>query len=308
MSNLLLIFVCLALGIAARRLGLMPPGGALPLNRFIVCVSLPALILSEVPPLLLRTQLTWSMLIPVSMAWIHFLLVWPFVGWVGQRWRWPRTTVGALILTAGLGNTSFVGLPLLEALLGGSAIGWGVIVDQLGSFLVLSTLGIVVAMKFGAGPQQGPSTWRRILRFPPFVAISTALLLSLSGLAPGEWSGPVLHRLAQTLVPLALFAVGLNLKLSLKTILEKREPLLLGITLQLFLAPLFFLLLFHYVLGSDDLSTRVTILEAGMATMINSAILASDCGLDEELANLMVGISVPLSLLTVPLWAAMLPF
>ena len=51
-----------------------------------------------------------------------------------------------------------------------------------------------------------------------------------------------------------------------------------------------------------DFILKVTILEAAMATMITSAVVASDFNLDEELANLMVGISIPISLLSVPLW------
>jgi len=36
--------------------------------------------------------------------------------------------------------------------------------------------------------------------------------------------------------------------------------------------------------------------------MITSAIVATEYHLDAELANLMVGISIPLSFVTVPLW------
>jgi predicted permease len=40
-----------------------------------------------------------------------------------------------------------------------------------------------------------------------------------------------------------------------------------------------------------------------MAPMITAGILAHEYGLDPELGNLMVGIGIPLSLATVPIWA-----
>jgi predicted permease len=51
---------------------------------------------------------------------------------------------------------------------------------------------------------------------------------------------------------------------------------------------------------------RITILEAAMAPMITGAIVAKENDLDPELCSLMVGIGIPLSLLSVPLLAWLL--
>ncbi len=48
--------------------------------------------------------------------------------------------------------------------------------------------------------------------------------------------------------------------------------------------------------------THVTVIESAMATMITAAVVANEFNLDNELTNLMVGIGIPLSLATVPLW------
>jgi predicted permease len=47
---------------------------------------------------------------------------------------------GCLILTAGLGNTSFLGFPIIEALYGQEGMKTAILVDQPGTFVVLSTL------------------------------------------------------------------------------------------------------------------------------------------------------------------------
>jgi len=55
------------------------------------------------------------------------------------------------------------------------------------------------------------------------------------------------------------------------------------------------------ILGLNDDFARIAILESAMATMITSAVVAGEFNLDSELANLMVGLSIALSLITVPL-------
>jgi hypothetical protein len=51
---------------------------------------------------------------------------------------------------------------------------------------------------------------------------------------------------------------------------------------------------------------RVTLVEAAMGPMITGAIVAVEHGLDAELCSLLVGAGIPLSLITVPLWAKLL--
>jgi hypothetical protein len=51
---------------------------------------------------------------------------------------------------------------------------------------------------------------------------------------------------------------------------------------------------------------QVTIFEAAMAPMIGGAIVAMDHGLNPRLVTLMVGLGIPLSLLTAAAWCQML--
>ncbi len=56
-----------------------------------------------------------------------------------------RGTAGALIMLGGLGNTSFIGIPIVEICYGCSCLSVGIPIDQLGTHLVLSMLDIQVA-------------------------------------------------------------------------------------------------------------------------------------------------------------------
>lgn len=299
MAQIALIFLWIAAGFLLRRSSVPPRAFAL-LNRFIIWLSLPATIL------LALHHLQWepSYWVPVSMAWIVFGASIAFFAAVG-RWRgWSPSTIGALVMTAGLGNTSFLGFPLLRALYGERAIPIGVLTDQPGSFLVLSTVGLAAASYFSSGRTSPGAVLGRMLKFPPMWAlIAAALLRSVS--FPGAVEA-FLHAGARSLVPLALISVGGALSFDRARLGHERAPIAAGLLYKLALAPLGMALLLVVFLHQHGETVRITLVEAAMGPMITGAIVAVEHGLDAELCSLMVSAGVPLCLITVPLWAKLL--
>jgi predicted permease len=307
MDNFIVILACLVAGALAKGSKRFAHGSAATLNAFIIWVSLPALILAQIPAFTTEAggggQGLW---VPVSMAWINFAVATLLIGWIGRTRGWSPQKTGALTLTVGLANTSYVGFPLLEALMGPEAVRTGILVDQPGSFLVLSTLGVIASAYYSGAKVQARSLAVKIASFPPFATLVLALAWTLAG-APGYTKlSPALHRIAGTLVPLALFAVGLQLQLRPSVLRRRWGALALGLSFRLVLMPLLFVLLYAVLLGQRGPYLHATLLEAAMAPMITGAVLADEYHLDTELANLMVGLGIPLSLITVPLFHALL--
>lgn len=299
------------LGAALKKTGRLPAQTAAALNAFVIWVSLPALILLEIPKLLEHTRWSTELLIPVSMAWLLFALSVVTFLVIKKIKKWSNQTVGALTLTAGLGNTSFVGFPLLESLHGKEVIPTAVLCDQLGTFLTLSTLGIFYAIKHAPQSHHGASSDRQnllknIFTFPPFTALLFAILLWNTGLSTNEETRIPLERLASTLVPLALVAVGFQLRLSRSSLHMHWRAVGIGLTFKLLAAPILLTMLYRFAFGSQSLATQITILESAMAPMITAGVVAEEFGFDHEVASLMIGIGIPLSLVTVPLWNTVL--
>ena len=209
MENIALLIVCFGLGIVLRRSGRLPENAPSAINGFIIQISLPALILLYVH----RLPMDASLLYPVAAPWMLFssgLLL--FVA-VAKAARWSAQTTGGLILSGSLANTSFVGLPMIEAFYGVAFLGVGILIDQLGTYLVLSTLGIIVAVTCSAGENGSFSTaavLRKVLTFAPFQALLLALVLRPIEFPTGFEQ--LLGRLGATLTPLALVSVGYQLR------------------------------------------------------------------------------------------------
>lgn len=295
MNNYLLLAACFLLGIILRRSGRLPDNAAASLNGFVVHISLPALTLTYVHSLQLRAGL----ILPALMPWVMFAIGGGVFWLVAKAFGFSRATTGALILTGGLANTSFVGLPMIDTFYGPQFFGLGILIDQLGSYFVLSTLGILVASIYSSGHAvNAKAVFRRIALFVPFQAFVLALLLM-----PFEypaWLDELLKRLGATLVPIALVSVGYQLQFS--HVRGKAHALTVGLAFKLVVGPALILLMFAGLLRNDWQALSVTVFEAAMGPMIGASIVAMDHDLDPPLVTLMVGVGIPVSFLTLPAW------
>ena len=118
MSNLILLFLCLFLGIFLRKTKIFPENGHSALNSFVVNISLSALALYYIP----KVVLSYQIIFPVAIAWMNIILAIMFFTFLGKKMNWSKGLIGALILGAGFGNTSFIGIPVIQAIYGDSGI------------------------------------------------------------------------------------------------------------------------------------------------------------------------------------------
>lgn len=302
MSSILLLFLCLFIGIGLQRLRNFPKNTAVVLNQYILYVALPAMALYYLP----KIQLSWDLLLPASIAWIAFGLSYLLFSFLGKMWGWSKKLTGCLIITAGLGNTSFVGIPVIEALYGKEALKTLIIIDLPGTFVVLSTLGVLVATVYANQKGNDESIVKKIFRFPPLIAFAIGFALAILSIDFPDIFSESLKGLASTLTPIALISVGFQLKF--KAYSKHYRFLALGLAFQLILLPAIIFALFFFGLGRMDQVAKVCIIEAAMAPMITGTILASNYGLKPELSNMMVGFGIPISFVTIAGWYTLIEY
>ena len=296
MSNLILLFLCLFLGFFLRKTKLFPENGHLALNAFVINISLSALSLYYIP----KITLSFEVIFPVAVAWLNIFLAIAFFAVLGRRFNWSKAVIGALIMCAGFGNTSFVGIPVIQSLFGENGLKTVMLVDQPGSFVALSTVGIVVANSYSGTKSPVLEILKKIIRFPPFIAFSVAVIFNIFSIQIPTALDEVFSKLGATTVPLALVSVGSQLKWQQPG--EYSRPLFWGLFFKLILFPAFIFVLYFIILKQRGETVEIAFLEAAMAPMITAAIIASTHRLEPKLCNLMVGVGIPLSFLTLAFW------
>jgi malate permease and related proteins len=291
--NFILIALCILAGLVFRSSGILRENAHKGINTWVLYIAMPAVALMYIPAI----QWSSSLILPLTMPIIVWGGAWLMVNLFSGRMNFDRETRAALLLTAGLGNTSFVGFPLTQAYFGDEGLRIAIICDQI-SFVILSTLGMITALKSSQSADRGSmEIIGNLFRFPPFLAFIAALVLP--HFVDLAWFDPLLTKLAGTLVPLALFSVGSQIRFAEWK--HELVPLSLGLGYKLLIAPAL-VLCAALLLPIRGVIAQASVFEAAMAPMVTSAILASEYQLNPRISNLMVSVGIVLSILTTALW------
>ena len=294
-SNLLVLVACLVVGMLLQHTARTPANAHQALNAVILQVSLPAVTLRALHSFDFDPSHLWPVLMPWALFGVGAAAFWSIGRWL----HLPRASVGALTLVGGLGNTSFVGLPMIESLHGRDGLGLGLLIDQLGSYLVLATVGLLAAAFYaGNAPASGREMLKKIVTFPPLIAL--VLALALRPLPFPAALDAALARIGDTLAPLALLSVGLQLRLGA---LRSRARLLsIGLGYKLVACPAIVFAVLWLFEAQLTMTSRVSLIEAAMPPMIGAGIVAAESRLDGPLVATMIGIGIPVGLVTATLW------
>lgn len=301
MENFVVIGVFITLGALAKRFLAVPEKAPLWINQFIIYAALPAVILRQLPALQFRADA----ILPIILPWLFFVVTLLAVHLVSKRQQWPREVKGALLMLIPMGNTSYLGYPMVRAFFGEAGMPYAIVFDQIGNFLLLAVFAPIILARFGSNITD--ASWRgigkRIVSFPPFIALCIALSL-LRGVTLPAAIDTGLMLLGKTMAPLAMLIIGLQLAVHVPR--ELRAPLSFALGMKLLVSPLLAIALCvaaGAISGnSDTLAMQVTVFEAAMPTMVTAAILAIAAGLAPRLCTATVGFGLCCSLLSLPLW------
>ncbi len=284
------------LGIILKKSKIVPENFHTSLNAFVINISLSAFSLYYIS----KIELNSSVIYPVLVAWIGIFLAIAFFVILGKFFGWKYSVIGALIMYADFGNTSFVGIPVIQAMYGEEGLKTVMLVDQPG-FVALSTVGILVANFYSGSKDSLAKHITKILKFPPFIAFVVAIILNLLSVEIPKDFDDVLMKLGATTVPLALVSVGSQMQWKK---IEKEEGfhLFLGLLFKLVIYPFIILIIYKFLLHQNNDVIDICILEAAMAPMITAAIIAAAHDLEPKLCNLMVAVGIPLSFVTLAIW------
>jgi predicted permease len=289
------IFLIIFSGWFFRKVAIVDKTWVTTLNGFAYYIALPSLIVSSFLSVDFFDSNTWtlafeSITIVILFSLFVFLVLLPF--------KMDRGIKNAVLLGSMVGNTVFLGFPLIEINFGVGYLSQSALI---GSFLLI--VPILLAMVFiqHQNVSQAFSFKREFFEFiknPLVLSVVVGVLLSL--LHPDyvlfESITKTLSMLGSTASPIALFALGAFLCGKSK---NNIGILLLVSFFKLLVFPLGAILVSLYVFKQGDV--KVLTLLSSMPVAVTTFVIAEKCGLDEKLIGDSILVSTILSFFVVPI-------
>ncbi|KAF0127602.1 MAG: putative permease [Elusimicrobia bacterium] len=206
-SIILTLLLIIGAGWLFRRFGVVGEGAEKAFNQYLYYLALPCLIIVKIGSTPL-SGLGWDFLVANLLPLVICMAgVWTAWRFFGLDWSFARL----LLIVSVMGNTVYLGFPVVSMRLGEHLIGHAAIISSLHNVIVF-TLGFALMSTICAEGGCPPS---RLLRI---AARNVVLWASLAGLAlaASGWRLPglaesVMSAIGGTTMPLSLFTIGITL-------------------------------------------------------------------------------------------------
>ena len=267
-------------------------------DKYVLQVALPAVIIAKIS----KVTFNADVVLPIAVAWSVTFVAIVSVLIASRILKWNRSITGALLLVGVLGNTSFLGLGMVESLLGADHLASAIAYDQVGTFVGLALWGSFIASTYGAGESGWWPVMKRLSRFGPFLALIASLVFRIIDLPDDVY--PVLNGIGKTVAPVAMCALGLRFTLSVSRSVQ--VPALLGLISKMAVLPGLVYVVSVLVGSPHDLAWSTSILQAAAPPMVTAGVVAVGAGLSAELVAFMVGVGTLVSFVSLPLLSLVL--
>ncbi len=226
-------------------------------------------------------------------AWFSIIIGLITSYFLGKLLSLPENSLKSFMLISSFGNTAFLGYPFSYAFFGEEGLTYAIIFDQLGSFTLVITLGLFIAI--------GRLDLKELVTFPPFIALCISFLLH--NLNFPEFLDYFLEISSASLIPVILFSLGLKFE-PLKGF-SSPKTLIAALFIKMVLLPLSTLMLLELFSLKGNIY-KVILLESGMPPMVFAGVLALKYNLDFRLTFSAITLGIPLSFITIPLFLKLL--
>ena len=296
-------FAVIGLGFLAGRRGFFPPEATAWLTRFVFYFALSALLFGFAANMsigdIFEPRAAAAYLWGTVLVYIVVLAV-AFVR------RLPLDQASMEAQAGVIGNTGFLGVPMLVLLLGNQAAGTIILVLVIDLIVFSSLLTVIVtlARQGRLSPDLPRVIAQGLVRNPMVVAMAAGLGWSATGWAlPGPVDAFIVL-LGAAATPGALFAIGASLATS-----RAERPVVAGwLTLsKLVLHPLAVGLGAYVLFPVDPFTAKVLVVTAALPVAGNVYILAQHYNLAVARVSASILISTLVSVLSLPLILALLP-
>jgi transporter, auxin efflux carrier len=292
LTQLLSIFILIASGYAAKKFKVFEQKNASVFINYALCFALPALIFDKI----YHVNIDTTLINVIAMGFASSILGAVAIYFACRFFKFNKATIVSAVLLGMFGNTIFMGMPIIEGFFGVESMNEVIFYDQLATSIPISVFGPFI-LAFGAPAKVSMmQNVIKVIKFPPFVALILGLLLRSTPLPQVIFDS--LELFAKSVVPVALFAIGIGLGFrSIKSAYKSTAVVILG---KMLVAPLIFLLLI-LIFGIDLKQTwMIGVLQCAMPPMVLASAMIMKAELDSQLAVSAVAVGVGFSFISLP--------
>ncbi len=210
---------------------------------------------------------------------------------------WGSPTQGSFLLSAMIGNTGYLGYPVILTLVGPRYFAWAIFYDTLGSTLGAYGLGVAIAARFGVGHQSHFQLLQAVFINPAFWSFwiglgfrRVAIPVSIEHLLQGS---------AWSVIALSLLLLGMRLsQISSWKNLQKAS---VSLSIKMIIVPLILGLSLPWI-GITGSAQLVIILQMAMPPAFATLVIAEAYDLDRDLTVTTLALGSTGVLATLPIW------
>lgn len=202
-DGLIYFFLVIAIGYAVMRLRVLPDSAPDVLPPVLINICYPALVLQTFSGVDTKELLSTGLPVVIATLCITFFLY--FSSYFFYR-RQPRARIPLLRFITGIGNVTYVAIPLLSVFLSEEAMFIVVIHGAVQDFLIWS---LYQQLFLRGDPSSKGHLWKKLLTNPCLIAAVAGVILVLSGASLPSFLQITAEKIAATTSPIALLFLGM---------------------------------------------------------------------------------------------------
>ncbi len=297
-------FIIILPGYIVTKLGILNSQHTAGMSSLITCVTYPCLVITAM-------QMEFSMQVLNNCKAVVLIFLGAVIAAlivskiVSKIVKLPPERAGIFAFMLVFGNTGFIGLPVLNGLLGSEAVFYGALCDS--SYdIFMFTIGITLIRNGATGEDMHFVQTLKGLINPCFIGVLIGLTLYICGITLPDVIGAPMERIGGVTSPLAMIVVGSHLaRVRIRDLFACGHAYLVCL-IKLIVFPLIALAIIKLTIGTGTLLASVIVLQAAMPCAMLSVILSERYRGDVNFASAGVMMTTLMCIITIPMHAILL--
>ncbi len=306
-SNISSIFLIIAVGFIANKIGIMPISANKYLVNLLIKVTCPCMVLASITTNELAKD-TISITIQSLVGSSLFLIISAILGYflAAKVFKVDSSELGVYAFSFGSVNNGFIGFPITEALFGSGILYLMVIHNvSLQAFYLYSLGPVLINMGAASGAKLNLKGLLGTFKNPNTVAAIFSIILLIAELHLPQTIFDCVNMIGSATTPLSMLIVGMQLgECEFKSVIKNSKLIYMSV-LKMILLPVLTFLAVNWLPMSADVKVCL-IFAASFPVAVAVVPIISDEDKDSLSAAEMVAVTTLISLAVIPLTATFL--